>query len=69
MSKSHLDREYGVLLTVGGPELLKRVDYYRRIAQILREDGSKNTADYVDMQADRLEETIRMLGRASEQTR
>lgn len=69
MARDPLTREYGILLGITGPILLERIDAYNRIAGILEAQGCQNSAGYMRMQAQRLEEVIVSLGRGMENAR
>jgi len=69
LAKDPLSREYGVLLGITGPILLERIDSYVRIAEILEAQGCRDSAGYMRMQAQRLEEVIVSLGKGLENAR
>jgi len=60
MKKDQLQREYGVLLGTCGPILLDRIDKFRRLAGIV---GPGSAATWLEVQAERAEQTIRTIGR------
>jgi len=55
-----LDREYGVLLGVAGPVLMDRAKTYRDMARLV---GPGRAADWLNMQADRAEHTIKTIAK------
>ncbi len=63
MKGDALEREYGILLGLTGPVLMERAFWYREMAELCRADGSTNAATYLEMQAQRAEETVKSLGR------
>ncbi len=58
-----LSREYGVLLGTSAVKLMEKAFWFRRIAKLVGEDGSKEAEIYMNAQADRAEETVIALGR------
>lgn len=65
MARDPLKREYGVMLGVTGPILLERAAMFRLVAELIRRElGDKSeAAGWMDMQAQRAEETIVNLAR------
>lgn len=62
-----LQREYGMLLTAVGPFLLQRANEYRAVAHLIKERSNgqcKAAVNFLEMQADRAEETLVSLGKA-----
>jgi hypothetical protein len=57
-SSGSLDREYGVLLGITGPILMDRAKTYRNMARLV---GPGKAADWLNMQADRAESTIKVI--------
>ena len=65
MARDPLEREYGVLLGMCGPQLMERSLWYRRLADRVRPKCPKS-ASYLEMQAERAENTIDALAQGLE---
>lgn len=65
MARDPLSREYGIILAVTGPTMMEKAHWYREMAKMIRDKVHLDSpaAGWLDMQADRAEETVVQLAR------